>query len=124
MNWIPNSFRRRKLYDDLSDEMRLHLEERVEHLIGEGLSPEEAQRHARVAFGNLAMLEERSRAVWQWPTLESNMGRRSPRASSAPEVPRICVRGGGDAGLSYRSQHSGVCSIERAGAAPLERSRR
>ena len=71
MNWIPNGFRRRKLYDDLSDEMRLHLEERVEHLIGEGLSPQEAQRQARVAFGNLAMLEERSREVWQWPTLES-----------------------------------------------------
>jgi predicted permease len=71
MNWIPNSFRRRKLYDDLSHEMRLHLEERVEHLIGEGLSPQEAQRQARVAFGNLAMLEERSREVWQWPTLES-----------------------------------------------------
>lgn len=71
MNWIPNSFRRRKLYDDLSDEMRLHLEERVEHLIGEGLSSEESQRQARVAFGNLAMLEERSREVWQWPTLES-----------------------------------------------------
>ena len=71
MNWIPNSFRRRKLYDDLSDEMRLHLEERVEHLIGEGLSSEEAQRQARVAFGNLATLEERSREVWQWPTLES-----------------------------------------------------
>src|SRR5947209_1172129 len=71
MNWIPNSFRRRKLYDDLSDEMRLHLEERVEHLIGEGLSSEEAQRQARVAFGNLAILEERSREVWQWPTLES-----------------------------------------------------
>lgn len=71
MNWIPNSFRRRKLYDDLSHEMRLHLEERVEHLIGEGLSHQEAQRQARVAFGNLAMLEERSREVWQWPTLES-----------------------------------------------------
>jgi predicted permease len=71
MNWILNSFRRRKLYDDLSDEMRLHLEERVEHLTGEGLSPQEAQRQARVAFGNLAMLEERSREVWQWPTLES-----------------------------------------------------
>ena len=71
MNWILNSFRRRKLYDDLSDEMRLHLEERVEHLTGEGLSLQEAQRQARIAFGNLAMLEERSREVWQWPTLES-----------------------------------------------------
>jgi hypothetical protein len=51
--------------------MRLHLEERVEHLIGEGLSPIEAQRQARIAFGNLAMLEERSREIWLWPTLES-----------------------------------------------------
>jgi hypothetical protein len=63
-------FRRRKLYDDLSEELRLHLEERVEQLIGEGLSPEETQRQARIAFGNLATIEERSREVWQWPTLE------------------------------------------------------
>jgi predicted permease len=71
MNWIPYSFRRRKLFDNLSEEMRLHLEERVDHLIGEGLSPIEAQRQARIAFGNLAMLEERSREIWVWPTLES-----------------------------------------------------
>src|SRR5258708_4046148 len=51
--------------------MRLDLEERVEHLIGEGLSRQDAQRQARVAFGNLATIEERSREVWQWPTLES-----------------------------------------------------
>jgi hypothetical protein len=71
MSWIPDSFRRRKLFQDLSDEMRIHLEERVEHLIGEGLSAIEAKRQARIAFGNLAMLEERSREVWRWPTLES-----------------------------------------------------
>jgi hypothetical protein len=35
MNWVPGSSRRRKLFDDLSEEMRLHLEERVEHLIAE-----------------------------------------------------------------------------------------
>ena len=71
MNWIPGIFRSRKLFDDLSEEMRLHLEERVEHLIREGLSPKEAQRQARIAFGNLAAIEERSREIWQWPTLES-----------------------------------------------------
>ncbi len=71
MNWIPDIFRRRKLYDDLSEEMRLHLEERVDHLMAEGLSPQEAERQARLAFGNLAMIEERSRETWQWPTLES-----------------------------------------------------
>jgi len=71
MNWIPNIFRRRKLYDDLSEEMRLHLEERTEQLMGEGMSREEAGRQARRAFGNRTLLEERSREVWQWPTLES-----------------------------------------------------
>ncbi|MGC2300270.1 MAG: permease prefix domain 1-containing protein, partial [Acidobacteriaceae bacterium] len=73
MNWIPRIFRRRRLFDELSEEMRLHLEERIEQLQREGLSPEEAERRARIAFGNLAVVEERSREVWQWPTLESIM---------------------------------------------------
>jgi len=71
MNWIPNILRRRKLYDDLSEEMQLHLEERAEQLMAGGMSPQEAQQAARRAFGNRALLEERSRLVWQWPTLES-----------------------------------------------------
>ena len=71
MKWIPNLLRRRKLYDDLSEEMQLHLEERAEHLMAEGMSPREAEQAARRAFGNRTLLEERSRLVWQWPTLES-----------------------------------------------------
>jgi predicted permease len=71
MDWIPNIFRRRKLYDDLSEEMQLHLEERAEQLMAEGLSRQEAELAARRAFGNKTLLEERSHLVWQWPTLES-----------------------------------------------------
>ena len=71
MDWIPNLFRRRKLYDDLSEEIRLHIEERAEQLMGEGMSPKEAEQQARRAFGNRTLLEERSREVWLWPTLES-----------------------------------------------------
>ncbi len=71
MNWIPNVFRRGKLYSDLSEEIRLHIEERAEQLMGEGMSREEAERKARVAFGSRTLLEERSREVWQWPTVES-----------------------------------------------------
>ncbi len=71
MNWIPSFFRRRRLFDELSEEMRLHIEERVEQLTREGLSPQEAERRARIAFGNPTVIGERSRAVWQWPTLES-----------------------------------------------------
>jgi len=72
MNWVPEIFRRRRLYDDLAEEMRLHLEERTEQLMREGMSrKEEAEQAARRAFGNRTVMEERSRIVWQWPTLES-----------------------------------------------------
>jgi predicted permease len=70
MNWTPMTFRR-KLQEDLSEEIRLHIEERAEHLISEGMAPKEAARQARLAFGNRTVIEERSREVWQWPTLES-----------------------------------------------------
>jgi predicted permease len=65
------SFFRRKHYDDLSEEIRLHIEERTEQFIREGLSPQDARQKARRAFGNLTSIEERSREVWQWQTMES-----------------------------------------------------
>src|SRR5580698_974340 len=71
MDWIPQIFRRRKFNEDLSEEIRLHIEERTEQLMREGMSAEEAAQQARRAFGNRTLLEERSREVWQWPTLES-----------------------------------------------------
>ena len=71
MDWIPQIFRRRKLYNELSEEIRLHIEERTEQLIREGMNAAEAERTARRAFGNRTLLEERSREVWQWPTVES-----------------------------------------------------
>jgi macrolide transport system ATP-binding/permease protein len=71
MDWIPSLFRRRKLYSELSEEIRLHIEERAEQLMADGISPEQAQREACRAFGNRTLFEERSREVWQWSTLES-----------------------------------------------------
>jgi predicted permease len=71
MNWIPQIFRRRKIYNDLSEEIRLHMEERTEQLMRDGMSLKEAERAARLTFGNRTVVEEQSREVWQWPTLES-----------------------------------------------------
>src|SRR6201995_5540787 len=71
MNWIPNFFRRDRIHEDLLEEMRLHVEERIEQLMGEGLSREEAERKARVAFGNRTVIEEHSREVWQRSALEA-----------------------------------------------------
>ena len=71
MNWLPGIFRRNQLYGDLGEEMRLHLEERTEQFMGEGMSRREAEQAARRAFGNATLLEERSREVWQFPLVES-----------------------------------------------------
>jgi putative ABC transport system permease protein len=72
LSWLPFIFRRRSIYRDLGEELRQHLEEKTEQLMrDEGLSRRDAELAARRAFGNVTLVEERSRSIWQWPTLES-----------------------------------------------------
>ncbi len=77
---------RRRRYDDLSASIEEHIEERTEELIAEGMSPTVAGQMARREFGNVALLQERSREVWQWQRLESllvdlkHVGRRLGRS--------------------------------------------
>jgi predicted permease len=71
MNWYNRIFHRRDLYNDLTEELRQHLEEKAAQFMREGMSREQAEQAARRAFGNPTLLEERSRETWQWPTLES-----------------------------------------------------
>jgi macrolide transport system ATP-binding/permease protein len=71
VNWFRQHFSRRRRYHELSQSIREHLDETIEELVDNGMSREEAARAARRQFGNVALLEERSREVWQWPTVES-----------------------------------------------------
>jgi len=71
MKWFRQLFSRGRGYDDLSVSIREHLEEKIEELMEEGKSREDAERATRREFGNLALVEERSREVWQWPMLDS-----------------------------------------------------
>src|ERR1700729_2001701 len=71
MRWIKRIFSRGSSYDEITESIRQHLEERTEDLIQGGLSKEEAGHEARREFGNVTLMEERSREVWQWETLES-----------------------------------------------------
>jgi predicted permease len=68
---LRNLFYRGKAYDDLAEEIRQHLDERVDALKADGMSREEAEHAARREFGNVTLLEERGREAWQWPTLDS-----------------------------------------------------
>jgi predicted permease len=71
MNWLKQLFSRRRLYNDLSEEMQQHLEEKIEGLIATGLPRKEASAAARREFGNVTLMEEDSRQVWRWPSIEN-----------------------------------------------------
>lgn len=70
-SWLDRALHRGRLYDEFSDEIRAHLDEKTDELIARGMSPRDARDAARRAFGNVTAIEERGREVWQWPTLES-----------------------------------------------------
>jgi macrolide transport system ATP-binding/permease protein len=71
MNWPKSLLFRRRRYEDLSVSIQEHLDERIEELMEDGMSRQAAMQKARREFGNVALMEERGREVWQWPTLES-----------------------------------------------------
>lgn len=71
MQWLLRLFSRGRRYDDLSGSIREHIQERTEELLEEGMAQRKAEQTARREFGNVMLIEERSREVWQWRRLES-----------------------------------------------------
>ena len=71
MSIIDRLLRRQCLYDDLDEEIRAHIDEKIDALIARGMSPAAARDAARRAFGNVTSVTERGREQWEWPTVES-----------------------------------------------------
>jgi predicted permease len=71
MKWIDRIVGRRRIYDDLNEEIRAHLDEKTEALVRSGMSRADARAAARRAFGNVTNVAEDGRATWEWPTVES-----------------------------------------------------
>jgi len=71
MSWLKQLFARRHLYKDLSEEIREHLEEKIEELVASGMSRKEAAAVARREFGNVTLIEEDSREIWRWPSIQN-----------------------------------------------------
>jgi hypothetical protein len=71
MNWFKRTFPRNRPYEELSATVRENLDEKIADLMDRGLTREEAERTAQRKFGNVTQIEECSREIWQWPTLES-----------------------------------------------------
>jgi predicted permease len=64
-------FKRRRSADDFAAEIQAHLELEADELKSEGASEEEAQRKARVEFGNLHAAEERFKLRNRWVGLDN-----------------------------------------------------
>ncbi len=68
---LRSLFSRRRRYEDISVSIREHLDERIEELAEGGMARAEAEQVARREFGNVTVMEERSREVWQWRRVEA-----------------------------------------------------
>src|ERR1700693_427775 len=71
MSWLSQLFSRRRIYNDLSAEIQEHLDERIEELIADGMSRRDGEAAARREFGNVTLIEEHSREVWRWRSIEN-----------------------------------------------------
>ena len=71
MNWFNQVFSRHRRYHELSESIHEHLNEKIADLMDHGMTREQAEQAARRDFGNVTLIEECSRQVWQWPTVES-----------------------------------------------------
>src|SRR5262245_59572100 len=63
---------RRDRFDrELEEEMRFHLEMKAKENLADGISPEEARYAAQRQFGNQTLLQEVSRDMWRFRSLET-----------------------------------------------------
>src|SRR6266849_244986 len=66
-------FRRRRLEDDLDEELRSHLEMAVERNLGKGMSAEDARREALRSFGGVEQTKENYRDQRGLPMIETTL---------------------------------------------------
>src|SRR5258707_9102088 len=71
MQRLAGLFARRRRYDDLAVSIQEHIAERMEELMENGMPRAEAEQAARREFGNVGLIEQRSREEWQWLKAES-----------------------------------------------------
>ena len=71
MQPLPRLFGRSRRYHDIDVSIREHIQERADELEAEGMPRKQAEQAARREFGNVALVEQRSREQWQWRALES-----------------------------------------------------
>ncbi len=125
MIWLKRFYSRNRRYDDIAISIREHVDERTEELMEDGMPREEAAKKARREFGNVTVIAERSRQVWQWPTLESIWADVRFSLHQLRKSPGFAITAILTLALGCRRDHGDLlrCKGGSAGFAPLQRSR-
>jgi hypothetical protein len=75
-------------HDDLDKELRFHIDARIDDLIAEGLTPDEARRRTRLELGGVMQVKEAVRDQHLWSfiqgLLQDTFGSRSARSARPP----------------------------------------
>jgi predicted permease len=71
MNPLPRLLGRSRRYTDIDVSINEHVQERADELEQEGMPRKQAEQAARREFGNVALIQQRSREQWQWRALEA-----------------------------------------------------
>jgi hypothetical protein len=94
MNWFQEITRRKQRYGDLAEEMRLHLDEKIERLTENGMDRRAAIKQAKREFGNATVIAERSYEIWRWRAIEgiwNNLRHAARRLKGSPGFTITCV---------------------------------
>ncbi len=62
--------RGRRALDTLDDDIRDHIERETRENLDRGMTPEEARRQALLKFGNVVLVKEDTRAIWEWQRVQ------------------------------------------------------
>jgi predicted permease len=68
---IASWFRRRRLDDQLREEIAQHIEQRRQALVDDGMDPRAAEQEARRRFGNVTGIREETRDLRSFPALDA-----------------------------------------------------
>ncbi len=67
---LRSLFRRKPVEQELDEELRFHLDQRIAANVASGMAPDEAARASRVALGNQPLIRERTQDAWSWRWLD------------------------------------------------------
>ncbi len=97
MRWIyklslrlRSLFRKNRVEQELSEELRFHLEKQIEQNIAQGMSPQKARYAALRQFGNVGAIKEECRDSWGICLFKDSF--RTSAMASASSVATLALR--------------------------------